>query len=375
MTTLTFFQCYLFGWAFWTSLTIGCVSLLVLHHAVRGSWGLPILRVLESGAKMLPIMLLLFLPILFQVWTKTGGNLYPWETPGNDPILLHKSQYLNPLWFTFRTLLYFAVWIGFSSALTNSELRQDTNRNERLGERRATIGAWGIVFVTLTVTFAWTDWVMSLDAHWFSTIFGAWFLLGGAMNAMAFATIYVTRRAVAGKQPWRDAVTWQFRKDAGSLLLMFAMVWAYFSLSQFLIIWSGNLPEENIYYVKRFSDPVFLGMGLLLILMQWLGPFIALLAPRTKRATGLLFGISCVIIVMRFIDVFWTIMPFFAEYNEQMKRIAPMPPEMVGLALLIGAAVGVLWLVVVTANMKRVAPLPTHDPRLQELMEASAHAS
>ena len=235
------------------------------------------------------------------------------------------------------------------------------------------MGAWGIVITTLTVTFAWTDWVMSLDAHWYSTIFGAWFLICGCMNALAFSTIYVTRRAIKGQQPWVEACSWQFRKDVGSLLLMFCMIWAYFSLSQFLIIWSGNLPEDNTYYTVRFGDKVLDVMGGLLILSQWLFPFLALLAPRTKRATPLLLGISIWIICTRFVDVYWTIIPFFMTHTG--RHTDPLNPVTALAALVVAAGIGVLWLVGMTANMKKVAPLPTHDPRLQEFMEATGHAA
>ncbi len=377
MTTLQFFQCYLFAWAFWTSLTVGCVGLLCLHHAVKASWALPILRVLESGAKLIPYMGLLFIPILFQVWTRFGGDLYPWTDAAaiaKIPVLKHHHDIgWNPLWFTVRNLLYFSVWTWFTYSLTSSEITEDKTGDRRLGEKRASMGAWGICITTLTVTFAWTDWVMSLDPTWYSTMFGAWFLICGSMNALAFATIYVTRRAVKGEQPWVEACSWQFRKDVGSLLLMFCMIWAYFSLGQFLIIWSGNLPEDNTYYATRFNDRVLDIMGGILIFSQWLFPFIALLAPKTKRATKLLLGISVWIICTRFVDVYWTIMPFFMTHTG--RHTDPLPVAMAVTAIVLGLVGGLGWVFAMTANMKRVAPLPTHDPRLQEFMEATGHAA
>ena len=378
MSVLNFFQCYLFAWAFWTSLTVGCVGLLCLHHAVKASWALPILRVLESGAKLIPYMGILFLPIIAQVFFRIGGDLYPWTDTAafaKDPVLAHHAKFSNPVMFLIRNLIYFGAWTFFTYSLTSSELREDKTGDKRLGEQRASMGAWGIVVTTLTVTFAWTDWVMSLDPHWYSTMFGAWWLICGSMNALAFATIYVTRRAVKGEKPWVEACSWQFRKDAGSLLLMFAMVWVYFSLSQFLIIWSGNLPEDNTYYVTRFNDKILDVMGGFLIFSQWLFPFLALLAPRTKRATNLLKWISVWIICTRFMDVFWTIMPFFMTHSKGPRYPDPLPAAMVGMALVLGAAFGAFWVYFMTANMKKVAPLPTHDPRLQEFMEATAHAT
>lgn len=377
MSVLNFFQCYLFAWAFWTSLTVGCVGLLCLHHAVKASWALPILRVLESGAKLIPIMGLLFIPIIMQVFFRIGGDLYPWTNTAafaKDPVLKHHAEiFSNPLWFLIRNVIYFSVWTAFTYVLTASEIKQDKTGDLALGERRASMGAWGIVLTTITVTFAWTDWVMSLDPHWYSTMFGAWFLICGSMNALAFAVIYVTRRAVKGEQPWVEACSWQFRKDVGSLLLMFAMIWAYFSLSQFLIIWSGNLPEDNTYYTVRFNDRVLDIMGGFLIFSQWLFPFIALLAPKTKRATKLLYGIAIWIICTRFIDVYWTIMPFFMKATG--RHTEPLPVPMTLLALGLGLVGGIGWVMAMTANMKEVAPLPTHDPRLQEFMEATGHAA
>ena len=154
---------------------------------------------------------------------------------------------------------------------------------------------------------------------------------------------------------------------------MFCMIWAYFSLGQFLIIWSGNLPEDNTYYAIRFNDRVLDIMGGMLIFSQWLFPFLALLAPRTKRATKLLLGISIWIICTRFVDVYWTIMPFFMTHTG--RHTDPLPLPMTLLALALGLGAGAVWIFAMTANMKKVAPLPTHDPRLQEFMEGNAHAA
>lgn len=365
MTLLQFSQAYLFGWVFWMTLTLGCVGLTLLYHAVRGSWALPILRILEAGNKMLPVMFLAFIPIILVMFSSAGHELYHWLAPGDDPILKQKAFYLNLPFFVFRQFIYLFVWTWLVTTLNNSAKRQDETHDEREAQYRANVAAPGLVAFVMTVTFAYTDWVMSLDPHWFSTIFPAWFIVGMGLMTLAFATMIVTYRAFSmKKQPWVDVVQSTagkpggFMRDMGNLMLAFTMLWAYFSLSQLLIIWSGNLPEENTYYLRRTEGPwMLIGAGL--IGLQFLLPFLCLLSGRTKRTPNLLFGTALLIFVMRLVDIFWTVIPFFHEPNY---------------LLCIGGFIGfgALWLTLFAQNQRSATTLPTHDPRLQEAMTPGA---
>ncbi|MCS6778054.1 MAG: hypothetical protein RMJ43_07060 [Chloroherpetonaceae bacterium] len=361
MTLLQFAQAYLFGWVFWMTLTLGCVGLTLLYHAVRGSWALPILRILEAGNKLLPVMFLAQIPILILLFTPTGHELYHWLPPVTDPVLQQKTFYLNPPFYVARQVIYFAIWWSLMSVLNRSAARQDVSQDPREAQLRANVAAPGIVAFVLTITFAYTDWVMSLDPHWFSTIFSSWFLVGAGLMTLAFATMIVTWRAWRmQQQPWVDILRNNpgFMRDMGNLMLAFTMLWAYFSLSQFLIIWSGNLPEETSYYLRR-TEGVWLLLGAALIGLQFLVPFLCLLSGRTKRTPGYLFGVALLIFVMRVVDIFWTVVPFFEE---------PSYPLCIAGFLAFGA----LWLTLFAQNQRNATVLPTHDPRLQEALESGA---
>ncbi|MBC7528266.1 MAG: hypothetical protein H7308_12025 [Chthonomonadaceae bacterium] len=371
--TNQFWQAYLFGWIFWVSLSLGCTGLLFLFHAVRGSWGLPILRVLEAGTKLLPWMGLLFVPIVMNVLM--GGDLYPWVHRGSDPILAKKAFWLNPGFFAGRQIFYFLIWSIWATLLTRSAKSQDRDGDLNRQQFRSSFGAWGMVMFILSATLAYTDWVMSLDPHWFSTIFGAWFIMGNSLTAFSFCTIFVASRSLKNKQPWAGANTFSFRKDMGNLMLTLCMIWAYFSLSQFLIIWSGNLPEEITYFTRRFNDPMLLTIGTLLIFCQWMIPLLCLFAPRTKRQTHLLLKVATWIMFVRFFDIFWAVVPFFmvpAHDKANPMRMILEP----GFAISCGVATlifGAVWGIIFGILYKSENALPTFDPRLQDLMEADVH--
>lgn len=353
-----FFQAYLFAWVTWTTLSIGCAGILILHHAVRGKWSLVLLRVFEAGARLLPLMGLLSLPILANVLS--DGSLYPWlGALKNDHLVTAKAAYLNKNGFVIRTVIYFLILSGLTNKLTKSGLRQDKSGDLNEQQMRANWGGFGLVVFFLTITLAYVDWVMSLEPRWSSTIFPAWFAMGGGLMAHTFAIIYTTRRI--DKEPYKSAVSAEVLKDWGNIFLMFTLVWAYFSLSQFLIIWSANIPEEVGYYTIRFKDPLLLNVGALLILCQWFLPFLALLAPRTKKRPELLRKVAYLSLTMKFIDTFWTVAPFFAKGHS----IEPM-------TILVNAgafvAMGVIWLGVFHSSISKYTPLPLHDPRLEEAL-------
>jgi hypothetical protein len=353
------FQGYLFAWVFWMTLTTGCFGFLLLHHAVRGSWGLVVLRIFETGSKMLPIMAVAFLPIAANV--AFGGHLYHWSHPEpTDTVLAWKRPFLNPVAFIGTTYLCFAIWVGWANLLIKSSLRQDRTGNENEAQLRANWGAAGLVMFVLTNTLTWTHWVMSLDPHWFSTIFPAWFLVCSGLFALAFCAIFTTTRRIQGVTPWKQVVTTKFQFDLGNLMLAFCLIWAYFSLSQFLIMYSGNLPEEITYYHNRMDDPVLSFFGTVLIFFQWLVPFVLLLAPRTKTDPRLLRNVAILIVVMRFLDIFWTVMPFFKE-----KGAATLNPTVIAIGFVMALGLGIAWMTLFMQQLKKESPVPTHDPRLE----------
>jgi len=352
-----FFQAYLLGYLFWTGIGVGCLGLLMLHHLVGGRWGFAIQRLLEAGVRTLPLMALLFLPILFGL-----QDLYLWARPdavAADALLQFKQRYLNGPAFFGRAAFYFLIWVGTGTILTMLSSRQDQGIDTgRLTRRLQVWSGPGLVVYGFTVTFAAVDWVMSLEPHWYSTIYGVVFLVGQTLLALAF----VTRVAIylANRPPLQNVLRADQLHDLGNLLLAFVMLWAYVAFSQYLVIWSGNLPEENHWYLHRMAG----GWGALaaiLIVFHFVVPFLLLLSRITKRRAKVLGVVAVGILVVRFVDLFWLIAP--ALHSEGF--------HVHWLDLVLPIGLGGLWLATFVAGLKRRPLLAERDPRFAGLADAA----
>jgi hypothetical protein len=353
-----FLQSYLFAWTFWVGLTLGCFGFTLLHHTIRGTWGLPILRILESGGG--PVMILVMgifaLPIVFGV-----HDLYHhWSGPeaATDIVLQRKSFYLNEPFFIARTVFYFLSWAGIAWYLRSSSLREDRTGDANEAVKRTNFSAPMLIWFVITITLAATDWTMSLDPHWFSAIYGIIYMVGGALSAIALINIMVMRSV--DKEPYRQVMNPGLSKDLGNLMFVFTLLWAYTSLSQFLIIYMGNLPEFNVFYEIR-SKPGWNELSLFLVFGQFLAPFVILLAPRSKSDPRVLAGIAIWVFLVRFVEQFWNTIPF-------------MRPDF-GVAWTDAAAIvflGAVWFAVFSRQLQVGSMLPAHSPRLKEAYE---HAS
>jgi hypothetical protein len=358
-TQLHTLEAYLFSFIFWITLALGCYALTLFHHMVRGRWGLPVLRLFEAGGGPVTLLIMgaLFLPIVVII-VKGGGVLYEWTDPvlvASDHILHHKARYLNAGWFIVRFALFFAIWIGIASFLRNSTRRQDESFDVREQHKRTNLATGGFVLFFVMVTFAFTDWVMSLEPHWFSTIYPLWFAVGMGLAAVSLVTLVVTLNA--DKEPYRRVVTPALTRDLGNLMLALTMLWAYTSISQYLIIWSGNLGEFTQYYVRR-SEGGWNFIGFVLIVGQFFIPFMLLLSPRMKRVPSSLAKIAAWILLMRLVDVYNIVVPAFHD------RVSPLQIGWQEPVALI--AIGAIWLAAFASQIKSAPLLPTHDPRLLE---------
>lgn len=347
-------QSYFLGYMFWLFLTLGCFQLMLLHHTIRGSWGASILRLCEAGggAASLVLMAVLFIPIVLNMST-----LYPWtnlDIVMQDPVMRRQTFYLRTDFFIMRTIFYFAIWTLFAYILRKSSLAEDQTLNPVEKAKRTNLSAPGLVMLLLTVNFAMTDWIMSLDPHWSSTIFGALMGMGQGLTAIALGIFVVTR--FAKWKPYSEIVTPFLTRDLGNMLLVYTLLWTYFSLSQFIIIWCGNLPDYNSFYVTR-NQSYLLYLGAVNIIGQFGIPFMLLLSPRVKAIPRLLMYLAAFVVFMRFIDMFWEIVPMFSVRW----------PVWTDFAALIG--VGGLWLTVFVWQVKKAPLLPKYDTRLQEVVE------
>lgn len=345
---------YHFGFIFWLTLTIGCTTLTFLHHTIRAQWSLSILKVLEAGNKMLPLMGAFFLPIAIAA---IGGHAYfPWADPAFLAKLpIQKQQWFNPMAWTVRAVVYFVFWIWATSRLNASSKAQDLSRDESLAEaRRSFAPPMGVIHVIL-LTFAYTDWLMSMNPMFFSTLYGAWHMATGILMTIALGT-WLTL-AMRNKRPYASAINPALTKDLGNMMLGFTMVFGYFTLSQFLIIWSGNLPEEIVFFVQRFDGPLVY-VGLAIVVCQFFGPFLALLSGKAKRTPELLIKVAAWIFLFRIVDVWWQVVPFF-KANAAIATTLHVDAA----ALLF---IGGVWLYFFVRNLKQGELLPLHDTRLQD---------
>lgn len=353
---LQFFQAYLVAYLFWLGIALGCIGIVMLHHLVGGRWGFVIRRMLESGGMTLWLMLVLFVPILFGM-----REIYHWARPGG---LVHagafKIRYLSITFFLVRAALYFIVWIALAFCLNRWSMQQDVAPDPRLTSRLQAMSGPGLAVLFLTASFAMIDWVMSIEARWYSTIFGAMVVTGQALATLAFVTLVAS--AFADRPPLSSqALPSQFQ-DLGNLLLAFVMLWTYMAFSQFLIIWCGNLVEEIPWYLQRTRGG-WQYVALVLILFNFFLPFFALLFRDLKRSTRGLRTIASVILVMQLLYTFWIIAPapVFARPHLGLHWI--------DLTAVIG--VGGLWLAFFFWQLRGKPLIPLHDPRLEE---ALAHA-
>ncbi len=353
-----FFRAYLVAWLLVVGLTLGCMAIAMLHHLSRGGWGLMVRRVLEAASRTLPLVFLLALPLAFGM-----KDLYAWARPelvAADPVLQAKRWWLSVPFFWVRLVVYFAIWGGFTWVLNRLSQEQDRTGDPRLARKMQLIAAPGLAIYCVLATLASVDWLMSLQPRWFSTIYGIYFIGGQGLAALAFTIVvalFLARRA-----PMERVLSPHYFHDYGKLMLAFVMLWAYFSFSQFLIIWSGNLPEEIVWYVKRIHG----GWGwiaLALVVFHFALPFALLLSRDLKRNARRLGMVALAMLAVRFLDLFWQVEPAFHNGQFYFSWIYLV-------ALL---AVGGLWLAAFVAELKKRPLLPIHDPYLPEAIAHEGH--
>lgn len=343
---------YLFGWVYWAALTLGCLGITLLHHCARGEWGFPTVRIFEAGGGPINAALFgaLFLPVMF-LWKKV---FYPWANPeevAGDKILQHKAVWFQT--WEVRIIAFFLVFALLAHLNKTWLKREEQTGDDAWWKKRQYFGGLFLVVFTLCFNFLWTDVLMSQYPHWYSTIFGVWILVGGVLCAFAFSAIVLGTQS--SKKPYDTAAQPWLIKDIGNWMLAFTMLWAYFSLSQYLIIWSGNLNEFTSYFIDRSADVGWLWHGRILIASNFFIPFTLLLAPRTKRVPMILAGVGVYTMVARFIDLWWVVMPTW-------KKTWGISALDIGVLL----AMGGIWLLLWSWQFSRSPILTYRFPKLKE---------
>jgi hypothetical protein len=345
-----FFHSYLLAYMYCLGLGLGCLGVVMVYHLTGGGWGVAIRRLLESGAGTLPFMAVLFVPLLFGL-----HHLYEWthaEAVMADAVLSRKVAYLNIPFFIVRAAVYFLAWLTLAYVLDRWSSEQDRTGDPALVVRLRKLSGGGIVLYGFTTTFAAFDWVMSLQPHWFSTIFGLLFIAGQGLGALAVTIVFASRLSV--REDFRPVLAPTILNDVGNLLLAFVMIWAYLSFSQLLIIWSGNLPEEITFYLHRISGG-WNYVAIALAVFYFAVPFLVLLGRQNKRQLQRLAVIATGILVARLLDLFFMIAPVF--YEDRLRV------HWLDVASLVG--LGGIWVTLFAWRLERRPLLAPNDPELE----------
>jgi hypothetical protein len=344
-----FFHSYLTGYIFWTGMALGCFGLLMLHHLAGGGWGFIIRRPLESGVATLPLMLFLFVPLLFGL-----RRLYSWAQPeavARDVHLQATHVYLNVPFFLGRMGIYFAFWLTFGLLLDKWSVRQDQTADTSILRRMQFLSGPGLVVYVGSLTFASIDWVMSMEAHWYSTIYGLIYVAGETLSGLALVIAVAT--LLRNEPALSQIITPGRFRDLGNLLLTFVMLWAYMQFSQFLIIWAENLTGEIPWYLHRLRGG-WQWIAAALIAFHFFVPFFLLLLRDVKDHARNLGILAAAMLAMRWLDHVWLVEPALhpgAFHLDWMDA---------------GASIGIggLWIAVFIRRLKSAALAPLHDPRM-----------
>lgn len=341
-----FYSAYLVAWLFWLGVSLGSLAIALLHHLTGGAWGLVIRRELEAAYSTLPLMALLFLPLLSGLET-----LYAWARPdivASDQLLQAKAKYLNVEFFQIRAAVYFAIWILLGFVLNRISAGVDPAGEPRRQRWLALISGPGMILWCLTITFAAVDWGMSLEPHWYSSMYGVLYMGGFAVSALALAILTVSK--LSAHRPWNELLTPDRLNDLGNLLLAFTVFWSYVSFMQYLIIWMGNLPEEITWYLNRTAGG-WQAVALLLIFLHFVLPFILLLSRDNKRDPQRLVKVALLLLAMRWLDVFWLVQP----------ALSPQGLTLHWLHLATLLAIGGLWLALFAWRLPARAAMPVFE--------------
>jgi hypothetical protein len=350
-------------------LSLGSLGLLMLQHMTGGQWGLMGRRIWEAGTRNVILMALLFIPIASASSGCSSGRSPRCWPPTRSSGRRH--PYLNVQFFLIRAVVYFAFWIACAWILTRWSDAQErgevaTAAHDTVRFRK--VSAPGLLFFVLTISFASVDWMMSLEPHWFSTIYGLTTVAGQGLSALAFAIVVLA--LTQNVAPVSTYVTQRHFHDLGKLLLAFVMLWAYLNFSQFLIIWSGNLPEEIPWYINRFRGG-WEYLAILLVVGHFALPFMLLLSRDLKRNSSMLAKVAIAVLAMRLVDLIWLISPAFAHGDAAADAAYHFPIHWMDIAIPVGL-LG-LWIALFARNLRGSTLLPLNDPYFKEAFVHEAH--
>ena len=357
-----FYRAYLLGFMCWLGVALGSMAILMIRHLTGGGWGMVIRRILGAAMRTLPLLAILFIPVGLGM-----HHLYIWAQPLDQVADKHLREHLADITktyltvggFWYRAIFYFAIWNLCSFLLSMWSRQTDRPGGPDNTQKFKAVAGPGLILYGFTISFAAIDWVMSLDPSWISTIFGLIILIGEVLSAMCFAV--VVERILFNYKPMSEMLKPDFVHDHGKWMLTFIMVWAYFSFSQWLIIWAGNLPAEITFYMRRLNGG-WGYVGLTLALFHFAVPFTILLSRPFKRNIRKLVWLAVWLMLMRYLDLFWIIEANFS------KTLAVTVAD-----IIVPVAIGGFWLAYFFRNLGSLPLLPAYDPSAGEVLHPQHH--
>ena len=351
-----FFSAYLLGYMAWLGLSLGSMAFLMLGHLTGGDWGHAVRRIFEAATRTVPLMILLFVPVILGM-----HHLYTWMRPEDIASDKHLQDitrtYLTPGGFIGRAAIYFSIWLILATFLSRWSAAQDIPPERDTSSRFRALSGPGLVLYGFTLAFASIDWIMSLNPHWISTIYGLIFLAGQCLSSICF--VVVVSAILHRYKPMSEYLRPNHIHDYGNLMLTLVMLWAYFAFSQWLIIWAGNLPEEISWFTRRLHGG-WQYVGLLLALFHFVVPFLFLLARGFKRKLQDLVWLAVFLMFMRFVDLFWYIEPtFHLQFHVSWQDVV------------VPGAIGGFWLAWFCRNLRGRPLLPLFDRHTRLLLETA----
>lgn len=348
-----FFPSYLVAWLLWFMVASGCLGLLMLHHLSGGAWGLVLRRQMEAGARTLPYVGLFALPLFFGL-----DKLFVWADHAKvetDHLLHHKAPYLNGPFFIARTVVAVAIFSFLAYKLSATSRRQDEEGDGGKAVSMRRLSAVGFLVFAIVSSFLGFDWLMSLDPHYFSSLYGAIFLTGQGLSGLIFlilVSVFLRQR-----EPMSNVFARRYFHDFGKLLFAFVMFFTYLGISQFIITYQGNLPEEVVWYQERFHGPwAWVATGLLIF--HFFFPFLILLSRSVKENARALAAIAGFVLVMRLVDLIWNSRPSLVHEGFGLHWLDVVAP----------LAVGGIFLFLFARELGRRPLLPVNDPFLREAL-------
>jgi hypothetical protein len=349
-----FFHSYLVAYIFWLTIGLGALFFTMLHHLVNSTWSVALRRISENIMSTIPLMAIFVIPVLLGI-----GNLYHWshaDVVAQNPVLQGKAAYLNVPFFIIRTIAYLTVWILLAHRLYALSIKQDQGFKESRLIKMRRFSAPGMIAFAFTLTFASFDWLMSLNASWYSTAFGVYIFSGSVLSCLAFLTltvIYLNRCGLL-----QSVITSEHYHDLGKLLFTFVVFWAYIAFAQYFLIWYGNIPEETQWFKARWGG-FWQAITLLIVFGHFVFPFVVLITRGAKRSLPIMTFMGIWLLFIHWVDLYWVVMPSHPEHAIQS----------IWIDVVTMAGIGGVFLWYFRHKMKVAALIPITEPSL----EASIH--